>query len=361
MPKSRDRSDVATGTRDAMPSSERPPAGTPLITVFDYDQNSFESRQVERPEDCFPYKDKPTVTWINVDGVNDATTVEKIGKHFDMHPLTLEDIVVTDQRPKVEQFEKYLFIGLKMPHYADSTRHITSEQISIVLTDTCVISFQERPGDVFDAVRDRIRLNKGRIRRMGPDYLVYRLMDAIVDHCFVLLEDISGRVEAIEEMVVRDPGPATLKEIHRLKRELLILRRAVWPMREVAASLWRDESGFIRRETSVFFRDVYDHTVQVIDTIETQRDMVSGMLEIYLSSVSNRLNEVMKVLTIIATIFMPLSFIAGIFGMNFSYDPRLRPYNMPELYWRYGYPAALLLMAIVAGGMLLYFKRKRWL
>ena len=323
------------------------------ISLVDYDQSSFQEREASTIEKCFPFKDKPTVTWINIDGLHQVEIVEALGEHLDLHPLVMEDIVHTGQRPKMEDYENTLFIVLKMLRYDEVQDQIDEEQFSLILGTNWVISFQEKEGDVFDPLRDRIRNSKGRIRKMGADYLAYTLVDAIVDNYFILLEKLGDRVEALEEDLVVHPGPKALQEIHALKRELLFMRKSVWPLREVISGLQRGESALFEEHTLIYLRDVYDHTIQVIDTVETFRDMISGMLDIYLSSVSNRMNEVMKVLTIIATIFIPLTFVAGLYGMNFL--------HMPELKWRFGYFAVLGLMAAIAGTMVLYFRRKKWL
>ena len=270
-----------------------------------------------------------------------------------MHPLVLEDILNTGQRPKLEDFDEYVFVVLKMFRYGDQVDGMGIEQISLILGPSFVISFQEEPGDVFDLVRGRIRESKGRIRKMGADYLAYALLDALVDSYFVVLERVGEKVEFLEEELVSDPRPETLQAIHNLKRDMLFLRKSVWPLREVVGALVRGEPSLFGESITVYLRDVYDHSIQVIDTIETFRDMVSGMLDIYLSSVSNRMNEVMKVLTIIATIFIPLTFITGLYGMNFK--------HMPELAWRWGYPMVWAVMLTVVVLMLFYFRRKKWL
>jgi magnesium transporter len=324
------------------------------IRIIDYDQDHVEEKEVEAVEECFSFKDKPTVTWINVDGLHDVGVIEKIGQHFSVHPLVLEDILNTDQRPKTENFDDYLFVVLKMLYFDGSDGEIKAEQVSIILGSNFVISFQEREGDIFDPLRERIRTGRGRIRKLGADYLAYCLLDAVVDNYFLVLEKLGERIEDLEEELVADPQPKTLQAIHSLKREMIFLRKSVWPLREVVGQLERGESELIQEATGIYLRDVYDHTIQVIDTIETFRDMVSGMLDIYLSSISNRMNQVMKVLTIIATIFIPLTFVTGIYGMNFQ--------HMPELAWYWVYPWAFwLVMVGVAGVMLVYFKRKRWL
>ncbi len=323
------------------------------ITIIDYDDIQFQEKKCDDVSECFPFKDKPTVTWINIDGIHKVDIIENIGKAFDLHPLLLEDILNTEQRPKIEDFDNYLFIVLKMLYRDEKEDEIKAEQISLILGTNFVISFQESEGDVFDAIRDRIRNSKGRIRKMGADYLAYSLLDAIVDGYFVVLEKFGGEMEEIEEELVTEPEPRTLQDIHSLKREMIYIRKSVWPLREVVNALERSESHLISKTTKVYLRDVYDHTIQVIDTVETFRDLLSGMLDLYLSSISNRMNEVMKVLTIIATIFIPLTFIAGLYGMNFI--------NMPELKWFWGYPMAILSMVIVAFLMVIYFRRKKWL
>jgi len=329
------------------------------ITVIDYDEKNFQEREIKNVEECFPFKDKKTVTWINIDGLHDIAVIEKIGKCYDIHPLILEDIVNTDQRPKIEDFESYVFFVLKMLYLEEKTHKIYAEQVSLILGSNYVISFQESIGDVFDSIRNRIRNSKGRIRKMGSDYLAYSLIDAIVDNYFVTLEIVGEKIESIEEKLISNPIPETLQTIYNLKRGLIFLRKSVWPLREVISGLQRSESKLINKSTNIYLRDVYDHTIQVIDSIETYRDMTSGMLDIYMSSISNKMNEVMKVLTIFAVIFIPLTFVAGIFGMNFN--PESSPFNMPELNFYWGYPMALFVMAIIGFVMLIYFRRKKWL
>jgi len=323
------------------------------ITIIDYNETQFQEKKCDDVTECFSFKDKPTVTWINIDGIHQVEIIEKIGQAFDLHPLLLEDILNTEQRPKIEDFDNYLFIVLKMLYRDEKGNEIKAEQVSLILGPNFVISFQESEGDVFNAIRDRIRNSKGRIRKMGADYLAYSLLDAIVDSYFVVLEKFGEKMEEIEEELVTDPEPETLQDIHILKREMIYIRKSVWPLREVVNALERGESPLITSSTKVYLRDVYDHTIQVIDTVETFRDLLSGMLDLYLSSISNRMNEVMKVLTTIATIFIPLTFTAGLYGMNFI--------NMPELKWYWGYPAAILSMVIVALLMVIYFRRKKWL
>ena len=323
------------------------------IRVIDYDEAGFEEKELKNIEACFSYKDNPTVTWINIDGLHEVDIIQKIGNHFGLHPLVMEDIVHTEQRPKLEDHEDYLFISLKMLFFDEQENQLKFEQVSVILGPTFIISFQEIFGDVFEQVRERIRKGKGRIRKMGADYMMHALMDAIVDHYFIVLEKIAEGIELQEEDLIRDPGPEILQTIHNFKRELIFLRKSVWPLREVCSRLERGELSLIREKTTIFLRDLYDHTVQVIDTTETLRDIVSGMLDVYLSSVSNKMNEVMKLLTIIATIFIPLTFIAGIYGMNFKY--------MPELDWHWGYFIVLGVMFVIFVIMLIWFRRKRFL
>lgn len=323
------------------------------ILFIDYDQTHFQEKKISNIEECFPFKETSMVTWININGLKEIDVVENLGKYFDIHHLVLEDILNVNQRPKMEDFDKYVFIVLKMLTYDEKTEQIESEQVSIILGRNFVITFQEKEGDVFDTIREHIKNSKGRIRNMGADYLAYALIDTIVDHYFAALEKIGDKMEYIEEELVTNPSVETLQTIHNLKREMIFLRKFIWPLREVIGKLERAESSLIQESTSIYFRDVYEHTIQVIDTVETFRDMISGMLDIYLSSVSNKMNEVMKVLTIIATIFIPLTFIVGIYGMNFSY--------MPELAWKWSYPLVLLLMFGVGVSMIMYFRRKKWL
>ncbi len=323
------------------------------ITIIDYDEKEFQEKEIKTIEECFPFRDTSTVTWINIDGIHDLEIIEKIGSHFGVHSLILEDIVNTSQRPKLEDFEDYIFIVLKMLYFDEEKREINAEQVSLIIGSNFVISLQEKEGDVFNPIRERIRNDKGRIRKTEADYLAYSLLDAIVDNYFSILEKSGEKIESMEEELVLNPTPQTMRIIHQLKRDIIFLRKSVWPLREVVNILERSESKLIKKATLIFLRDVYDHTIQVIDTIETYRDMVSGMLDIYLSSVSNRMNEVMKVLTIIATIFIPLTFIAGIYGMNFN--PQASVWNMPELNWKFGYLFSLTAMAIVALIMVAYF------
>jgi len=325
----------------------------PKISIIDYSPNKLEERTVESIEECCAYQKKPTITWINIDGIHQAETIEQIGHSFQIHPLTLEDIMNTSQRPKIDYFPGYIFIALKMFYWDETEQEIAIEHISLILTDHTVLSFQEREGDVFNPVRERIKNKTGKIRKSGADYLIYTLLDSIVDQYFLILEKLGDKTELLEDALINQPSPENLRVIHQGKRNLIFLRNAVWPLREVINKLEKDESKLIQKNTKLFLRDVYDHTIQVIETVEALRDMVAGLLDIYLSSVSNKMNEVMKVLTIIATIFIPLTFLAGIYGMNFHY--------MPELSWKWAYPVTLFIMFLIGLGMYFFFKKKNWL
>jgi magnesium transporter len=318
-----------------------------------YDEKQFQEKEVNTVEDGI-FKEKTSkVTWLNIDGVHQPEIIEQVGKHFGLHPLVLEDIANTGQRPKMEDFDNYIFVVLRMLRFDEKENETKTEQISIILGADFVISFQEKEGDVFDPIRERIRNNKGRLRKMGADYLAYALIDAIVDNYFMILEKLGEAIEEVEDKLVTNPTAETLQTIHDLKREMVFLHKSVWPLREVINRLERSESPLINKSTCIYLRDVYDHTIQVMDSVETFRDMLSGMLDIYLSSVSNRMNEVMKVLTVIATIFIPLTFVAGVYGMNFK--------DMPELGQIWGYPAILALMLTIALVMVMYFRRKKWI
>jgi len=323
------------------------------IRLIDYDKKQLQEKELKTIEECFPCKDEPTISWINIDGLHDIETIEKVGGHFGIHPLVLEDIVNTGQRPKAEDFDDYVYIVLKMLYYDAKEKEVRAEQFSLILGSNFLISFQERVGDVFEMVRERIRKGKGHIRKAGADYLAYALMDAIVDQYFIIMEIFGDKMEALEEELVENPTGRTLETIHTMKREMIYFRKQVWPLREVVGGLVRGEFSLISESTAVYLRDVYDHTIQVIDTVESLRDVLGGMLDLYLSTISNRMNEVMKVLTIIATIFIPLTFVAGIYGMNFKY--------MPELEWHWGYYMIWGVMAVVVVTMVVYFKRRAWL
>jgi magnesium transporter len=324
-----------------------------VITLIGYNEDSFEEKYIASPDELKGHLHNSHNLWINIDGISDTNVISQVGEIFNLHPLLLEDIVNTTQRPKFEDYGEYIFLVLKMIYYDNDKKEIHAEQVSLVLGNDYCLTFQEQIGDIFNPIRDRLKNNKGRLRKQGVDYLVYSLVDSVVDNYFIILERLGDFIEGMESELITQPDTKTLMDIYTLKRDAVFLRRSVWPLREVISSLERNDSKLIKKTSLVYLRDVYDHTIQVIDTIETFRDMLSGMLDIYLSSVSNRMNEVMKVLTIIATIFIPLTFIAGIYGMNFKY--------MPELNRPWGYPAVLGIMLLIFIGMLVYFKKRKWM
>lgn len=323
------------------------------IRMIDYDSEKILERTFEGVDESFPYVDRPPVTWVNIDGLHDTTIAEAVADRFGVHRLALEDVLSPNQRPKVESYDGHYLVILKMLTFDREAEDVVAEQLSLIVGPGYLFSFQERFGDVFEPVRERLRQAKGRLRHRGTDYLAYALIDAIVDNYFRILEALGDTIEELEETVLGEPKLETLHRIHHLRREMLVVRRAVWPLREVLGQMYRGEIELIAEETQVFLRDVYDHCVQVIDTTETLREVLTGAMDLYLSGVSNRMNEVMKVLTIIATIFIPLSFLAGLYGMNFDY--------MPELHFRWAYPALLSVMGVALVGMLWAFKRKGWL
>jgi magnesium transporter len=325
----------------------------PKITLIDYDESRFEEREIRDVQDLAAYRDTPTVSWINVRGLSDQDMLNRLGDLFKLHPLIVEDIRNTGQRPKMEDMVDYVFASAKTLRYKAGIDQVATSQVSIVIGKTFLLSFEEVDAPVFDSVREKLRKYKGRIRRMGADYLAYRLLGAVIDGYFAVLEKHGENLELLEELVVSDPNPEVLRAIHALRIEMTLIYRFVWPLREVVGALAREELPVIRKNTETYFRDIYGHAIQIIETMETDRDMVAGMLDIYVSSMSNKMNEIMKVLTVIATIFIPMTFLAGVWGMNFK--------HMPELEWRWGYPIFWLLMAAVAVFMLLYFRRKKWL
>lgn len=326
---------------------------TVTLSLIRYDKKICEEKEVASPGDFIYDKDFEGVSWVNVCGIHHIPTIETIGRNFNIHLLVQEDILNTLHRPKCETYDDYLFVVLKMLQYDSETKEIIPEQVSFVLGNNFVVTFQEREGDVFAPIRERLQKPVSRIRKMGADYLLYALIDAVVDHYFVVLEALGEEIECLEDELLQNPTPAMLQAIHKMKREMIFLRKATWPLREIINGLTKEESRLIKKDTGIFLRDIYDHTIHVIETTETYRDMVAGLQELYLSNISNKMNEVMKVLTIIATIFIPLTFIAGIYGMNFEV--------MPELKWKFGYFVIWGIMVIIFCGMLIYFKRKKWL
>ena len=333
-----------TGSRKEEPIS---------IQAFNYSGEIFEEKELLTPEDTFPFRDDALKSWINVNGVHNVGVIESICKHYGIHALTIEDIVSTDQRPKIEEHDKYLYVVLKMMDYDIEKESIHMEQVSLLLGKDFVISFQEKEGDTFNPVRDRLRSGKGRIRNSGVDYLLYALIDTVVDNYYIIMEKVGDSMAAIEEKLLFNASKEGFEAVYGLKREMLAMRRSTWPLRELVYKLEREDFALISGDTKVFLRDVYDHTIQVIDTVETYRDLLSGMVDLYHSTISTRTNDVMKVLTIISTIFIPLTFIVGVYGMNFEV--------MPELTWKYGYLAVWVLMLTTGAFMVWFFRKKSWL
>ena len=343
---------TAPGTVEVDPSAPHP-----VVQAIGFGPDGIAEQSVDDLATLPEFLERWPVTWVNVVGLGDAATIRRIGEVFSLHNLALEDVVSVHQRAKVEQYPEYLYIVMREFELAGS--HLEGDQLSLFLGRRFVVTFQERPGDAFDPVRERLRQGKGRIRERGADYLAYALLDAVIDAYFPIVEFFGERLEGLEDEVILRPSRATISAIHEIRRELLTLRRACWPLREAISTCQREFGSFISDETRVYLRDCHDHTFQVMDLLESYRELGAGLMETYLSSVGNRTNEVMKVLTIIATIFIPLTFVAGLYGMNFKTEAS--PWNMPELSSRYGYPLCLLVMALIAGSLLLFFRRKGWL
>lgn len=323
------------------------------MTVINYNLKNYQEVPVQKIEESLTFINDQSVTWLNIDSVRNVEIIKDIQTHYGIHPLVLEDVLNTGHRPKLEMHDGYLLVILKMLYLSPENMEILSEQVSLILGPNYVLSIQEVEGDVFDAVRDRIKNSAGHVRHFGADYLLNILMDAVVDHYFVVLEKLGERIEDLEEQITTEIKPEVATEIHQLKREFIYLRKQIWPLREVVSVLQRRDTTLITKNIDIFLRDVYDHTIQIMDTIDTFRDILSGMHDIYLSTMSNRMNEVMKVLTVFASIFIPLTFIAGVYGMNFKY--------MPELEYKMGYFIVWGVMILAGGGMMVFFKRKNWL
>ena len=317
-----------------------------------YDQHTLNERGITQLADCRKSAAEGQTCWINIDGLHHPEVIRDLGELYQLHPLVQEDILNTDHRPKIEVHQEYLYIVIKVLQFDEYSNSLRSEQLSLIVGDNYLLSFQEQRSPLFESVRERLRAGR-KIRTMGPDYLAYALIDVVVDNYFLLLEKFGDAIEDLEDQLLRSPNPDILRQIHHFKREMLLLRKMVWPLREVLSSLSRDESVILSQEIRLYLRDVYDHTIHIMDDVDTLRDLLSGMLDLYMSSTSHRMNEVMKMLTLFASIFMPLTFIAGVYGMNFEY--------MPELGWHWGYPAVMIAMGATAAGLLIYFKWRRWL
>ncbi len=336
-----------------------PDAPPPEIVLTDYNDTNAIRKQVVDPEECTPYLDTDSVTWVEVMGLGNEDILQRLGRVFKLHPLILEDIVNVPQRPKVDDYEDQVVIIARMVTPRQRTTGFHSEQVSFVLGKHYLLTVQEEPvRDCLGTVRTRIRNNKSNVRKHGADYLAYTLIDAIIDGFFPVLEDYGEELEALEDEVVTNPTRQTLEKIYRVRRELLTLRRAIWPQRDAINSLIRDGSDLISDEVRVYLRDCYDHAVQVLDMVETYRELGAGLMDIYLSSVGNKMNEIMKILTVISTIFIPLTFIVGVYGMNFN--PDKSPLNMPELSWYWGYPTCWAVMIAIASGLVFFFWRRGW-
>lgn len=325
---------------------------TTILELMEYGEDFFEQRNLTLDDLSKLDGQKASVKWINVEGLHEVDLLAKIGEAFNLHPLVLEDILNTDQRPKIEVYDQYIYISAKMLFYNIEASEFNIEQVTIILGDNYIISFSERDTDVFEPVMRRLQQGMSRIRKLGADYLAYCLLDVIVDDYFKVLENFSDEIENVEDETVIRTTNKTLRTIHKLKRQVLFLHKAVWPLRDVLSALERGESPLIKDSTDIYIRDLYDHVVQIMDSTETLRDILSSTMDVYLSSASNRMNEVMKVLTMFSTIFMPLTFIVGVYGMNIK--------NIPELSWPWIYPTLWLFMISTVAGMLYYFKKKKW-
>jgi len=324
-----------------------------ILSLLEYTAETVTERALTIDEVCKEPPPSAGVRWLNVIGLHESEVLQRLGDTFGIHALVLEDIMTTGQRPRMEDYGDYLYIVVKMLYHGGAERQIVAEQVSILFGPFGVITFQEIEGDVFNPIRDRVRTAKGRIRSLGPDYLAYRLLDAIIDNYFIVLEDVSDRVEGIQDQVANKPEPGIVHEIHRLKRDIIFLRKALRPVREVVGGLQKSESARLTPSTEIYLRDAYEHAIEVIDTVETMRDTLSSALDIYLSSMSNRMNEIMRVLTVMSTLFIPLTFIVGVYGMNFQ--------HMPELASPFGYIGVWVVMIVVVLVMLAFFRRKKWL
>lgn len=349
----------APGTAPAtLVAPSRARRAAPTVSLIEYDESDFHERGVASVNEVFGCRDNDRVSWINIDGLGDVSLLQNVARHFELHPLAIEDVLDMSQRPKVEEFPGHFFVVNQVASY-DDEGEIRFDQWNMFVGHNFLITMQDREAPLFEVIRSRLRRGRGFARSRGHDYLAYALIDATVDHFFPVLEALGEKIESLEDELIEDPTQDLLGTLHDVKRTLLQIRRASWPEREIITALSRDESGLIRPETRVFLRDCYDHTVHIMDVIESYRDLTAGMMDLYLSSVSHRTNEVVRVLTVVTAIFIPLTFIAGLYGMNFN--PESSPFNMPELRSTYGYPITLAVMATIAIGLLIIFKRKHWL
>ncbi|GET21770.1 magnesium/cobalt transporter CorA [Prolixibacter denitrificans] len=325
----------------------------PELTIIDYDTSKFEVNTKATLQDALRRKETAPISWINIDQLHDVELMEKLGSHYEIHPLLMEDILNTDLRPKVEDEDEYVMLSLKMLQYEEQTDNLTTDQVSLILGKNYVISFREKPDNIFEPIINRLSSSKGSIRSRGADYLFYALTDVIVDNYFTIIENIGNQLEKLEERIFNHPGEDALQEIHRIKSDLLQLRKITYPIRESMRKLENDDIDLIEDKTRKYFTDIYEHIVQIIETIESYREVVSGLKDLYLSSISYRMNKVMQVLTIIATIFIPLTFLVGVYGMNFE--------NMPELHWKYAYFVLWAIMISIVVLLTWYFRKKKWI
>lgn len=333
-----------------------PEAPKPVISVLAYNSGEFVEKKSIEISEIPQYLEHWKVTWINVNGLGDAEAIRRLGEIFGLHRLALEDVINTNQRPKVDNYPNYLYI---VSRAVNTIEPFDTDQVSIFLSQQYVLSFQEKSFDCYDVIRERLRESKGYIRKEGSGYLSYALLDAVIDAYFPALEQFSDQLEALEDRILANPSRDILTSVHEIRRNLIVLRRAIWPMRETVNAIIRDASPLFGQETLVYMRDCYDHSVQIIDLMESYREVASDLMGVYLSSLGQKTNEIMKVLTLLSTIFMPLTFIVGVYGMNFN--PESSPYNMPELNSRYGYPATMGAMAFIAVSMTIYFYSRGWL
>ncbi|MBN1792752.1 magnesium/cobalt transporter CorA [Candidatus Woesearchaeota archaeon] len=333
--------------------TERKKLENPIFRIMDYDKKTIIEKKLTKIEEAFPFKESKRVTWLDITGLHESNVIGRIGEVFELHPLIQEDIVSTGKRPSFADFNSYLFIVLKMLNFDSRTGEIASEHVSLIVGKDYIISFQESDSAAFDSVRERIRDAKWTVRKSGSDYLAYVLIDAIIDNYFKVLEKLGDKMGDLEEELDDNPTQDTLTSINDLKRELIFLRKSIWPLRELINKMQKSESRIIKKQTKVYLSDLYDHVIQAMDTVESFRDLAGSMLDVYMSSVSNRLNEIMKVLTILSTIFIPLTFVSGIYGMNFEF--------MPEIHWKYGYLFVWGVFIAMALVMIYYFKKKEWI
>lgn len=323
------------------------------IKLLEFSKDQLIEQECINPKDWLPFKNKQTVKWFRVSGLHDVELIEELGRRFDIHPLVLEDIVNTHQRPKIEEYDNLIYIVFRIINFDSETITFQNDQLSILIGSNYILTFEEKESDLFQPIVQRIKNSHGKFRTQGADFLSYSIIDLIVDHYFLIEDSLTEIVELLEDELLLSPQPEMLNKIQKLKRGMIFLRRSVSPLREVLAALLRSESSLISESTKIYIRDVYDHAIRVIEGLDSFRDLTAGLLEIYLSSISNKMNEVMKILTVFASIFIPLTFFAGVYGMNFEF--------MPELKWRWAYPLFWIITIVTSVSLLIYFRRKKWI